>query len=211
MTSCIKNGIFASEILNVNDPHEGKDIDNPNQYRIVCLTESKNNILMWAYYGNHRGCCVGFDVSGIDGIKKNDYTDECQKHAGMTNDEIVTSLYKKGKDWEKELEYRLVYDASSTSNAVWKKDGDLVFLDAPVKSVIFGLYADQDYKYDETLESLKVYKGEIAITRCKLMEDQYHFEDEPLEIDAELMRLNPKRTVYCKGIPLYGGLYNETK
>ena len=48
--SCIENGIFASRLDNINDPFEGKGIRYPNRYRVVCLTASPYQMLMWAYY-----------------------------------------------------------------------------------------------------------------------------------------------------------------
>ena len=63
--SCVENGIYASRIDQVNDPYESDGIENPDLYRIACLTTASTQMLMWAYYGNHHGCSIQYDVSQI--------------------------------------------------------------------------------------------------------------------------------------------------
>ncbi len=48
-------------------------------------------MLMWAYYVNHRGCCVGFDVGNH--FQRVKYTDILQPHEEMDSTEIIASLY----------------------------------------------------------------------------------------------------------------------
>lgn len=63
--SCIENGVYASRVDQVNDPYEGNGIENPHLFRIACLTNASSAMLMWAYYGNHHGCRIEYDVSSI--------------------------------------------------------------------------------------------------------------------------------------------------
>ena len=45
--SCVENGVYASNLGNINDPYEGKGISYPSQYRVVCMTNSPFQMLMW--------------------------------------------------------------------------------------------------------------------------------------------------------------------
>lgn len=151
--SCIENGIFASRLDNINDPFEGKGIRYHNLYRVVCLTASPYKMLMWAYYGNHRGCCVEFDVDGVEGIRPVDYIKEFQYHEDMDTNEVIESLYKKGNEWNIENEYRLVYHTPTADKKIWNRiRGEDIFLIAPVKQIIFGYAAEMDEHYPEMLE-----------------------------------------------------------
>lgn len=109
INSCIENGIYASRLENINDPFEVKDIRYKEQFRVVCLTTSYKQMLMWAYYGNHRGCCIEYDVSNLKGIRPINYIKTFQSHNEMSNEELIESLYNKGFEWKHENEYRLVY------------------------------------------------------------------------------------------------------
>lgn len=191
--SCIENGIFASRLDNINDPYEGKGIRYPNRYRVVCMTASPYQMLMWAYYGNHRGCCVEFDVDDVDGIRPVEYIKEFQQHEDMDTDEVIDSLYKKGNEWSHEREYRLVYHETTADKKFWKRNGEDVFLIAPVKQIIFGYAAEVDEQYPEMLEYIKDYNEneshdqKIKVTKCRLKANQYRLEeDKQFDISAEL-------------------------
>lgn len=91
----------------------------------VCsLSKVHDSLLMWAYYGNHRGVCVGidmdkankylnsirctlilgamqFDVQYMDIIQKPDYFHDCM-------DYYKYQLSTKAKAWEHEQEVRLI-------------------------------------------------------------------------------------------------------
>ena len=125
--SCIESGIYASRLDNINDPFEGNGVKYPDHYRVVCLTKSSHKMLMWAYYGNHRGCCVEFDVSNISGVRKIEYIKKFINRENMNTDEVIDSLYKKGYEWKNENEYRLVYYEPNAEETIWKRVKDKVF------------------------------------------------------------------------------------
>ena len=196
--SCIENGIFASRLDNINDPFEGKGIRYPNRYRVVCLTASPYQMLMWAYYGNHRGCCIEFDVEKIKGIRQVEYIREFLSHEDMNTQEVIESLYKKGNEWSHEKEYRLVYHEPRAEKDSWKRIGENVFLIAPVKQIIFGFAAEMDEKYPEMLEYIRKYNDSndqmIKVTKCKLKPNQYRLEeDKQFDLDEEIESLKPSR------------------
>ncbi len=141
--NCVKYGIYASKIDQVNDPYEGVGIENPDLFRIVCLTNAVSQMLMWAYYGNHHGCRIEYDVSVIPEYIMHDvqYVDDFQDHSDMTPKEIIQSLYKKGSEWKKEQEVRAVYYKPYADQMLWTNVGNDIYLKAPVVSVMFGLLA----------------------------------------------------------------------
>ena len=196
ISSCIENGIYASRLNLVNDPYERRGIRYPNQYRVVCLTSSSYQMLMWAYYGNHKGCCIEFDVSGIEAIREVEYVKEFQAHEDMTTEQVIESLYKKGHEWRHEKEYRLVYHEPISDKKLWKKDGEDIFLLAPVKKIIFGYAAEMDDYYPQMLELLKQYNTEhkeiIETTKCRLMSNRYQLEgDKQFSLESELLSYKP--------------------
>ena len=148
---------------------------------------------MWAYYGNHRGCCVEYDVSNINGIKKVDYVKEFNSHEDMNNDEVLESLYKKGNEWAHENEYRIVYYQPSENKGLWKIKKDDVFLKASVKKIVFGYLAEKEDGYYEALEYLNKYNSKneknIEIAKCKMMKNKYQLEENK-QFDIELELLN---------------------
>jgi len=194
--SCIENGIYASRVDKINDPYEGRGIRYPDQYRVVCLTSSSYQMLMWAYYGNHKGCCIEFDVSGIEAIREVEYVKEFHAHEDMTTEQVVESLYKKGYEWRHEKEYRLVYHGPTADKKLWKENGENVFLLAPVKKIIFGYTSEMDENYPRMLKFLKEYNAKheekIETTKCRLMSNRYQLEgDKQFSLEAELQSYKP--------------------
>lgn len=193
--SCIENGIYASRLDCINDPYEGKGIRYKNQYRVVCLTASPYQMLMWAYYGNHRGCCVEFDVDNVNGIRPVKYIKEFKSHEDMNSQEIIESLYTKGNEWNHEKEYRLVFYKPDANASEWKQDGDNVFLISNVKSIIFGVAAEMNENYITSLKQIKEFNDthtrKIKVTKCKLKSNKYQLEaDKQFDISSELERLH---------------------
>ena len=188
--SCIENGVYASQLDNINDPYEGKGIRYPEQYRVVCLTASSLQMLMWAYYGNHKGCCVAFDVNYATPVE---YIKEFQMHEDMSTKEVIESLYQKGNEWKHEKEFRIVFHESKANDPSWKRIDENIFLVAPVKKIVFGYLAEMDEKYVEMLEYIKEYNQNnepIEVTKCRLKNEKYQLaEDKQFDIDAELKRL----------------------
>ena len=189
--SCVENGVYASQLNNINDPYEGRGIRYPDQYRVVCLTASPFQMLMWAYYGNHRGCCVEFDVDGIDGIRAVDYIKEFQEHEKMDTTEVIDSLYKKGNEWSHEKEFRIVYYSQTADKTIWRKKDNNIFLTAPVKRIIFGYASEMDSNYSNVLCYIRDYnethKTKIEVTKCKLMSNKYQLEpDKQFNLELEI-------------------------
>ena len=62
---------------------------------MACLTTSPFQMLMWAYYGNHRGCCIEFEVKDSSGIRPVEYIKDFCEHEEMSTEEVIESLYRK--------------------------------------------------------------------------------------------------------------------
>ena len=188
LSSCFENGIHASRLERVNDPYEGLGIEYPDQYRICCMTRSPLKMLMWAYYVNHRGCCVGFDVG--EHFQRVKYTDTLQPHEEMNSIEIIKSLYTKGKEWVHEEEYREVYYELKPDGKLWIKKHDEVYFKAQVVSVTFGLTAESNPDYLEALEYLRDMENTgVEFSKCKLKKGQYQlYKDKQFDIAQEIKK-----------------------
>ena len=194
--SCIQNGIYASRLDNINDSYEGRGIRYKDQYRVVCLTASPYQMLMWAYYGNHRGCCIEFDIDHIKEIRQVEYIKEFCAHEDMDTAEVIESLYQKGYEWNHEKEFRIVYHEPTANKKLWKvnkgKKGKDVYLIAPVKQIIFGLASEMDDNYMNALRYIQDYNNNnpdkrIEVTKCRLMSSKYQLEpDKQFNINSEI-------------------------
>ena len=185
--SCFEYGVFASTLNNVNDPYEVYGIDYPDEYRICCMTKKAYMPLMWAYYGNHQGCCIGFEIPNDSGFRAIQYLKKFENHDKMNNSEIIDSLYHKGYEWKHEKEYRAVYYSEKHDNR-WCIVGKNVFFRAKVKSVILGYRSQLANEYRETLEYLK--EQDVEISKCKLKNNRYEFySNRQFDINLELKSL----------------------
>ena len=153
-------GVHASRLDNVNDPYEVEGIRYPDKYRVACLTNSNNAMLLWSYYVGHRGCCISYELSPdveniIMPIK---YTEEIEARRDLDNVGVINSLFTKGKEWAHEHEYRAVYfeDRDKDSN-YWKKHNDEIFLNLRPIEIYFGVLSSSVESYQSTLRIIQDY------------------------------------------------------
>ena len=197
--SCVENGVYASTLSGINDPYEGRNIRYQERYRVVCMTNSPRKMLMWAYYVNHKGCCIEYDVTDIVGIQKVKYVKEFISREDMSTEEVIKSLYKKGNEWKHENEYRIVYHEGSSDEKLWKHVGEKIFLIAPVKSVLFGCAAELDENYYKALEFVYEYntknKPSINVSKCILRNNSYQLiKDNQFDLEAEIQSMRKKKS-----------------
>lgn len=192
----VNYGVYASKLNEVNDIYEGEAIEYIDNYRIACLTNSPKAMLMWAYYGNHRQCCVEFDVptEAKTYISKVEYVKEFIDRSGMDSNGIKSALMIKQDEWEHENEYRAVYDANiDFNNRIWRiLDDKRLFLSLPVRSIRFGVLAEKNEKYLEKLRYLKEYiedGGQIKVTKMRKAQDKYALEEsKQFDIKSEIKK-----------------------
>lgn len=198
LQDALEYGAHASKFGEVNDPYEREGIENPDIFRIACMTNSPKRMLLWAYYVNHRGCCVEFDVpEDVEAIiEKVSYDENLADRAEMGIAEIIEALKHKGKEWEHENEYRAIYYAPNENNSsVWIEKGSStnVFLRLPVKSVTFGIYAHKNDGYTDAIELILDYNKrtgkKVLIQKVKKSPSMYKLiEDKQYDITSELKK-----------------------
>lgn len=106
--------------------------DLANNLRVLCLSRTKNNILMWSHYAdNHEGIVIEFDASQLI-IRKNKKVDYDNKPVILDleklkklNDEtfeLTMSVFlRKAKLWQYEKEYRLYFFVEDMLNIINKQ------------------------------------------------------------------------------------------
>jgi hypothetical protein len=119
----VNERLHAADYKSLNDPMEGQytlengtlapwqieDIfSQKNEYRMVALSESSNNLLMWSYYGeSHSGMVVGVDVLDAEAdTVPIDYVENLNLEIG--HDAVAKRiLSKKYVLWQHEREHRV--------------------------------------------------------------------------------------------------------
>lgn len=160
-----ENGIYKNNPKRYNDPFDPyfKRFKVPisnllEKIKISCLTESCDNLLMWAHYADeHRGICIGYKIKKLD---KFTCFNKIKYDSIETNSEYnifpisttgtVYTLHdifiKKHPDWKYEKEYRLIHLPNNNNNDYFK--------DIEIKEIIFGLECPEDSK-NEIINKIK--------------------------------------------------------
>lgn len=126
----VNQRMFAAEFKKLNDPMEGTYLYEPgtlspqqinaiyekkSAYRLLSLSESPNNMLMWSYYADsHSGMVVGLSLNDPDVVvERVRYVDDLMIDIHV-QDLAKEILGKKFSMWQHEREYR---DLSGTNNS----------------------------------------------------------------------------------------------
>jgi hypothetical protein len=138
----VNKQLYASTYKNLNDPMEGsfvyskrsinkldvnRIIGSKNKYKILSLSSTPDNMLMWSYYcQGHSGFVVGIQPYYKDAeVKKIEYIDDFSLNS-VRGDTAKYVLSRKLKLWEHEQEYR-----------IFKKKNS--FVKVRIKKLIFGI------------------------------------------------------------------------
>jgi hypothetical protein len=135
----VKKRLHAADFKSLNDPMEGSynyeqgtleqwQIDaifsRKNEYRMVALSESSNNVLMWSYYAeSHTGMVVGVDIRDPDAeMIPIDYVENL--NIELHHDDVAKRiLSKKYALWRHEKEHRVfvrkAFDTMIPSQRGW--------------------------------------------------------------------------------------------
>ncbi len=138
--------------------------------RILCLTSTYNNEVMWGTYAeNHHGVVLGFTAALPDSpfheVKQVTYSDRPIAGSGLDfllygdtpelrRRTIEAVCYSKKLAWSYEQEWRLITWRSQESHS---DHGDYIFYPAELESVTFGVRA----------------KPEVVKTMCKTIHKKY--------------------------------------
>ena len=161
-----------------------------NNVGILCLTESYDNILMWAHYTrSHQGFVVGLDMehpslkNRKDGAVRNCqrvlYTSDRPKRETLTDLTVEEAFYTKSPDWAHEREWR-IFDSVFHADHELTVDGQRVFLfrfdPRAVHEVILGTRMPKD-SVNALLEALKRPDYQhVRLKRAELHQDQFRVD-----------------------------------
>ncbi len=200
INSTLNNGIFASSPDALNDPYECRfsELNKMQRYRVVCLSRSRNQKLMWSHYADgHRGCAIKI-------VTPDDYgTDTCPlqrvRYIGKIDlysktDDIATHLFEKDGKWKKELEVRAVLCVDKPLPPHWKKQRNMYFYRATISQVDFGCFSHYDRHYLDALIAIRDYntnhKKKIKVRKYKMSEKRFEFVlDENFDYIKEIANL----------------------
>lgn len=102
----IQNGFYFGNLPNSHIDEMG----------VFCMTEKKNNILMWAHYADgHKGLCLEFQTISTNPFfviaQKIDYRQNYSKpniFTSTSDEQMQAKLLIKAEDWEYEKEWRII-------------------------------------------------------------------------------------------------------
>jgi hypothetical protein len=115
------------------------------QYRVFCLTEHPDSILMWSHYASsHSGICIEFNTDFYpfrlsDGIQKIKYVMQYPQYKIL--DERHEPLIVKSNHWKYESEWRLIAEEKSKAKSektIKTENGLFIFDTKSIKSIILG-------------------------------------------------------------------------
>jgi hypothetical protein len=172
-------------------------------YIIYCLSEIRNNILMWSHYAkSHHGICVGVEVAtqdklsfikmddcatnrlfsrGFLPVTKVNYCDECPKPYKIFDDprHIFTFLETKGKSWEYEQEHRIILPYGEINKNIIR------FHKSILKEVILGHNIQDKFKKQvlEIIANEYISNGySVDVFQSRLSNSQYELNIEKIKV-----------------------------
>ena len=192
--------LYLNDGSKLNDPFDMKEIANKTKelktlqnLLILCLTNSFQNKLMWAHYGDsYKGVCLTIEVPKklvypicytskrlkdnsnlnkmISNSKKNCKKNLQDNNIAKLSNENKKKAYFKDKRWMYEKEYRIVFDETDNDDIQQLiKDGNNYFYKVHIKNIYLGINFDKDNK--EILKECQ--KQKINITEMKLSDNDY--------------------------------------
>ncbi len=144
---------------------------NFNKFGMCSLTPLRDNLLMWAHYADeHKGFCVGIDMNVVNELQNERarhrdlldlyevlYAEEMPRLnffesmlSGHGDDNLMTLVTTKSKDWSYEQEYRLIrWDNADSAISIGK---------AGLAEVIFGcrISTDNSRRLLEIIDSQRI-------------------------------------------------------
>lgn len=135
----------GSSFYSCRHQHHGIVQEIMDEYRILSLSSTPDNVLMWAHYADQcSGVCIEFDYSTPFSTAKPvqyknlDTLEEMTQPGLEVIEELVEqSFYCKNKDWEYENEYRIVKKS---------KEKYINFEPCKIKSIILGCKIKKEHE-----------------------------------------------------------------
>lgn len=141
--------------------------------KIICFTENKSSLLMWAHYADHlKGVCLCFDTLKdtelFSHIYKVDYT------YFRNREKNYNFYYSKSKEWSYENEWRVVIQCDKefidTKSCVGIILGERMPLGVSAQKDIHDLITPSflSLSLDATLKGINVYKAKANPSKYKI-------------------------------------------
>lgn len=165
---------------------------------ILCLTESPDNLLMWAHYADsHQGFVVEFDADapffdqrkGADDefrhLRKVIYSDR-RPNLILSETDGFSPFVTKGLDWSYEAEWRMMLPLSEASHVIGEGPTGIHLFGFPrsiIRSVIFGCRITEETKRD--IAGVLRAVGELTDVQCyQAAIDEEHYRLQFSSVDG---------------------------
>ena len=190
--------------------HSNKYSNYRDELWICCLTKKFNSILMWSYYNNHEGVCIGLNMDKVSqclgaqyGLTVTSYAREVQYKNAIEKpnfyrdkeDFFNYQVYTKAKAWEHEQEVRLfIYEPSPRfmgllSNSKDRNKYDNKELKTFVKltaecfeSIYLGIKISTEDKKD-IIQKARALNPNIKIYQMEIDAKSFNVIDNPINLE----------------------------
>lgn len=183
MLASQKNASLASNLINR---------ESNNEIGVLCLTETKDNLLMWSHYANsHKGFCICFDSTNHFFNRKRSDKDEfyhlrkvvyveSRPRKSMTEMNGTDLLLLKSDIWKYENEWRMCVPISDFDIKIESIPLPICLYKIPsqaMKQVILGanMHKDDEDEIIDIIKSDNEFKH-IQITKAKASPTEFSLE-----------------------------------
>lgn len=163
------------------DKFEGFKPEMARLYGVLCFSEDKADVLQWAHYADrHKGICLGFDVSGIEGkFGRVQYVAERFPFPEQPDEAFVWKLLStKSEAWKYEIEWRVflhlkegIWDQCASRLRYFADFGSELVL----REVILG--ASNMNSAGEVYEAIQGYPETVHVARMHLSCNTFELHD----------------------------------
>lgn len=143
----VNKRLYAANFRSLNDPMEGRFIytkgmlsktdikkirGEKSEYKLLSLSETSTNMLMWSYYSEgHKGFVVGVKVNDSNATTDPvEYVDDLKLENNHDGDVAKRILTKKLKLWTHEKEHRVFTQGHQ-------------FISVDIKELVFGIHTEE--------------------------------------------------------------------
>lgn len=161
---------------------------NKNKVGVICLTESKENLLMWSHYANeHKGCVLGFMVKSAHDEKLFNFFDNLFTHESYTLFPSPFNGFFEPINYRKQPRYRIDSFDVDYSNfhedqllfEIFQRKSDEWIYEKEHRSILMLAQADRVIVTDEALASHRNVDHFLAVAQelnCyKQLDDRHYF------------------------------------
>jgi hypothetical protein len=159
------------------------------EFGVFCLSESADNLLMWAHYAdNHRGVCVEIDTSisffhsaqlgfNLPNNGKVHYLDKrpVLSHSNLRSPNL---LFRKSPEWAYEKEWRFIKRLREADRVIDAKPFPIHLFQLPA-GTITGIVIGCGVSHADRVEMFERVSSEVTIFQTRLHDERYALEIHP--------------------------------